>query len=101
MQVISQLAGAWFIGAAGGLIGVYVGMRSEGTVRQALIRGALLGALAGVVLSLELIREVIRSTSSSGMVLVPFPPLTNGVAGGLIAVILREWNIGRSADDGG
>jgi hypothetical protein len=99
MQVIYLLAAAWFLGAVGLLVGAVVGARSHGSVLRAFMFGGLLGAVAGGVLSLEFIREVADSTSSTasiGLLLVPFPPITNGVAGGIAAVILRGWKVGRT-----
>jgi hypothetical protein len=99
MQVIYLLAAAWFLGAVGFLLGAVVGARSHGSVRRAFVSGALLGVVAGVLLSLEGIREVADSRSSTaaiGLLLVPFPPITNCVAGGVAAVILRGWKVGRN-----
>ncbi len=104
MELVHAIAYAWFCGLAGLVLGVIVGMRTERTTVAAFVTGLLLGVAAGGVLSLEIIREVAASSSSTagiGMLLVPFPPITNAIGGIAGAVLVRAWRVARAANPDG
>jgi disulfide bond formation protein DsbB len=87
---------AWFLGVPGLLLGAGVGtlnLKLRGVLREAWAIGSLLGVVAGGVLSVVFWRDVAGSSSSTaaiGLLFVPFPPITNGIAGGWAAIIARE-----------
>ena len=94
---------AWFLGGAGLVLGAAAGLvkpRSIGLLRRAWAIGLLLGLVAGGVLSVVGWRDVTGSSSSTagiGLLFVPFPPITNGIAGGVACIRVRVWKVGRRA----
>jgi hypothetical protein len=101
-EIVHGLALAWFLGAAGLVGGVVAGLRSKGVAQGVWSVGAVVGVALGCVLSAEFVREVADSSSSTaslGLLLVPFPPITNGITGAVVSRMARSWKDKRAASE--
>jgi hypothetical protein len=87
----------WFFGGPGLVLGAIAGLRlgrARASVGPPTWTGAIIGLACGVGLDLLMFHDITTSRSSTaafGMLLLPFPPLTNVVAG--VAGALAGWSV--------
>jgi hypothetical protein len=82
-QVLTDLELIWFFGGSGLVLGTLAGWRlgrARATAGPATWAGAVIGLACGIGLDLPMFHDITTSRSSTaaiGVLLMPFPPLTN------------------------
>jgi len=102
--MLTDLELIWFFGGPGLVLGAVAGWRlgrARATALVSMQAGGLIGLACGIGLDLLMIHDITTSRSSTagiGMLLLPFPPLTN-IAGALAATLLVWSAAGGLAPD--
>jgi hypothetical protein len=95
--MLTDLELIWFFGGPGLVLGALAGWRlgrARATAGLPMWAGGLIGLACGIGLDLLMFHDITTSRSSTagiGILLMPFPPLTNTVAA--IAGALAGWSV--------